>query len=139
MSWRLYAHLSAVGVPKPQPRVKAYARAGHAGVYTPATAKSWKDIVILEAAPIAGRYVEGPIALKIGFTLPRPKAHKKETHVTTKPDIDNLLKSTMDALTDCAVWRDDAQIAEVHVSKVYQSGTVAPGAVIEIYKFIKEE
>jgi len=88
---------------------------------------------MLEAAPIAGRQVEGPIALKIGFILPRPKAHKKENFVTVKPDLDNLLKSTIDALTDRGVWRDDAQVAEIHTTKQYETANVAPGATISIY------
>jgi crossover junction endodeoxyribonuclease RusA len=141
MSWQLCAVLSVSGIPKPQPRPKATIRGRHAGVYTPRTAQGWKEIIIQRATEVslAGGQIEGVIALKIAFVLPRPKAHKKETYVTTKPDIDNLLKSTMDALTDCAVWRDDSQLAEVHMSKVYQSELVGPGAVIEIYKGTKKE
>lgn len=137
MSWVLYAPLRPIGTPKPQPRVKAFSRGGHAGVYTPTTAQGWKEIVMQEAASLAGQQIEGPIALGISFILPRPKAHKKETFVATKPDLDNLLKATMDALTDRVVWRDDAQIAEVHVSKAYESTDALPGAVIEIYRFAK--
>jgi len=135
MSWELYARIAATGLPKPQPRVKAFSRGGHAGVYTPPKAKGWKDIIMFNAAALAGRQIEGPIALKVGFTLPRPKAHKKENFVITKPDLDNLLKSTMDALTDLAVWHDDAQIAEVHTSKKYERQESAPGATIEIYSW----
>jgi crossover junction endodeoxyribonuclease RusA len=133
MSWTLYARLSPVGIPKPQPRPKATIRGAHAGVYTPATAKSWKELIAFEAASLAGRQVEGPIALRVHFTLPRPKARKKETYVTTRPDLDNLLKSTMDALTDRAVWRDDSQIAEISSRKTYETAETVPGAVIEIF------
>jgi len=133
MSWVLYARLAPVGIPKPQPRVKATIRGNHAGVYTPPTAKSWKELIAFEAAPLAGRQVEGPIALRVHFTLPRPKARKKENYVTTKPDLDNLLKATQDALTDRAVWRDDSQIAEISSRKTYETKDAAPGAVIEIF------
>lgn len=138
MSWDLYAALRPIGTPKPQPRVKAFSRGGHAGVYTPTTAQGWKEIVMIEAAHLAGLQIEGPIALEISFILPRPKAHKKETLVVTKPDLDNLLKSTMDALTDLAVWRDDAQVAEIVTAKRYESKDIVPGAVIEIYTWEKE-
>ena len=133
MSWVLYARLNPVGIPKPQPRAKATIRGAHAGVYTPKTARGWKEIIMLEAAALAGRQVEGPIALRVHFTLPRPKSRKKESLVITKPDIDNLLKSTMDALTDRAVWRDDAQIAEISSRKTYETAEAVPGAVIEIF------
>lgn len=133
MSWTLYARLSPVGIPKPQPRPKATIRGAHAGVYTPPTAKGWKEIIAIEAAPLAGRQIEGPIALRVHFTLPRPKARKKENHVITKPDLDNLLKSTMDALTDRAVWRDDTQISEISTKKTYETSDTVPGAVIEIF------
>ncbi len=133
MSWSLYARLCPVGIPKPQPRPKATIRGAHAGVYTPKTAQSWKEIIALEAAPLAGRQVEGPIAIRALFTLPRPKARRKEHLVVTKPDLDNLLKSTMDALTDRAVWRDDSQIAEISSRKTYETAETVPGAVIEIF------
>lgn len=133
MSWTLYARLSPVGIPKPQPRPKATIRGAHAGVYTPPKAQGWKEIIALEAAHLAGRQVEGPIALRVNFTLPRPKARRKEHLVVTKPDLDNLLKSTMDALTDRAVWRDDSQIAEISSRKTYETAETVPGAVIEIF------
>lgn len=133
MSWAFYARLRVIGVPKAQPRVKATKRGNHAGVYTPATAKSWKELISFESAPLAGRQIEGPIALRIHFALRRPKIRKKDIYVTTKPDIDNLLKSTMDALTDRAVWRDDALIAEISVKKTYETINAVPGAVIEIF------
>ena len=41
-------------------------------------------------------------------------------HHAVKPDLDNLVKSVLDALNDVA-WHDDAQIVELHVSKHYVS------------------
>jgi len=49
-----------------------------------------------------------------------------------KPDIDNLLKSTMDALSQAGVWRDDAQVVAVVASKRYESANQAIGAVIRL-------
>lgn len=89
---------------------------------------------MIQAAPHAGRQVDGPLSLRITFSLPRPKARRKECYVITKPDLDNLIKSTMDALTDAAVWRDDSQVAEILARKVYTEGNHGPGAIIEIYR-----
>lgn len=130
----LYATLKVVGLPKPQPRVKAFRRGNHAGVYTPPTAKGWKECIMIEAAPFAGRQIEGPLSVRFSFILPCPKAHKKETYVITKPDLDNLVKSSLDALTDRAVWRDDSQVAEILARKVYAEGEQSPGAIIEIFR-----
>ena len=137
MSWNLYARLRPVGTPKAQPRVKAFSRGNHAGVYTPETAKSWKQLVMIEAAPYAGRQIDGPVRIDIVFFLPRPKAHRKEVFVVTKPDIDNLVKSTTDALTDCAVWRDDSQIVRLETGKFYACDEKEVGAEIKIYSWVK--
>ena len=38
---------------------------------------------------------------------------------TVRPDADKLARSLLDAISDAGVWRDDAQVAELHVRKVY--------------------
>jgi Holliday junction resolvase RusA-like endonuclease len=57
--------------------------------------------------------------------MPRPKSMKKTaatTPHTKKPDIDNLLKAVMDALTDIKIWRDDSFVCLTHSSKWYAGG-----------------
>lgn len=132
MSWDDYAMIPVVGIAKAQPRVKATKFGNHARVYTPPTAKGWKELVMLSAAPFAGRLVDLPFRVTIQFRLPRPKSHKKGVLVTTKPDLDNLIKSTTDALTDCGVWRDDSLISSMAANKIYAGGTMAPGATITL-------
>lgn len=132
MSWNHYATILVVGLVKAQPRVKATNYGVHARVYTPPTAKGWKELVMLSATPFAGRLVDLPFRVTIQFRLPRPKAHKNDVLVTTKPDLDNLYKSTTDALTDCGVWRDDSLISSMAANKIYAGGTMAPGATITL-------
>ena len=43
------------GKPAPQPRVRAYRRGDHAGVYTPSTADAWKEQVMLAAGLYRGQ------------------------------------------------------------------------------------
>ena len=118
------------GVPKAQPRVKAFVRGGHAGVYTPDSAESWKQAVRQEAVANAPESViAAPIRVHLEFFLKRPKAHfgrdgyPKPNHPNAhakKPDLDNLIKAVTDAITDTQrVWIDDSQVYEITARKIY--------------------
>ena len=119
------------GTPKAQPRVKAYRRGSHVGVYTPNTADEWKAQVIIAASAYRQRF-DVPVILEAEFYLPRPKNRKADMYCQAKPDIDNLLKSTMDALSQAGVWRDDAQVVAVVASKRYEQANHTVGAVIRL-------
>lgn len=124
------------GVPKAQPRVKACRRGNHAGVYDPGTADAWKKLV--GAGALAhwnrARFL-GPLRLVLLFGMQRPKAHynrhgdvrptSPKWH-TSKPDVDNLAKAVMDALTQLGVWEDDSQVVRLDVGKVYAT---RPGCI----------
>ena len=123
------------GVPKAQPRVKAFVRGGHAGVYTPDSAESWKQAVRQEAVANAPEsLMTGPIRVELDFFLPRPKAHldkhgvpkaKSPVWHCKKPDLDNLIKAVTDAITDTQrVWLDDSQIYEITATKTYAMNAV---------------
>jgi len=118
--------------PAPQPRVRAYRWGARVGVYTPDTAAEWKSQVILAALAHRGKFAVGALQLEVEFYLPRPQAHKHDDYVAVKPDLDNLLKSTMDALTNAGVWHDDAQVAAVVMSKRYEQANHTVGAVIRL-------
>jgi len=118
------------GTPKAQPRVKAFVRGGHAGVYTPDSAESWKQAVRQQAVANAPESVVAhPVRVSMGFFLPRPKAHhKRDGSVKAnspvwhckKPDLDNLIKAVIDAITDTQrVWLDDSQICQISATKSY--------------------
>lgn len=120
------------GEPKAQPRAKAARIGGFIRIYTPNTAKVWKEAVAAAARKALGKRwakLEGPLSLNLAFSMPRPQAHYLKaglrpdapTHHTKKPDVDNLAKAVMDALTDCGVWVDDDQIASLSVTKFYVS------------------
>lgn len=76
----------------------------------------------------------GPIKLGVTFYLPAPKSHAGQDGVHGgKPDLDNLIKSTMDALTTAKAWEDDRQVAVIMASKEY-AGPRGPGAIIRIWR-----
>ena len=116
------------GIPKPQPRPRAFARNGMARVYDPGTAEGWKSAIAVAAKEVLpDKPLAGPIGLRIVFLLPRPKAHYRANgslrdqcrHVChgQKPDLDNLAKAVMDCLSTLRMWNDDAQVARLDIMK----------------------
>ena len=73
----------------------------------------------------------GPVGAYLTFFKARPKAHyytgknaevlreDAPFYVTTKPDVDKLTRAIFDALTDAQVFRDDSQVAELHVRHLF--------------------
>ena len=121
-------NFTADGLPKGQPRARAFAFGGKARMYDPGTAENWKSCVALAAKPVLpATPLDGPLTLSLAFRFPRPKSHftKKglrltaPVYVTAKPDLDNAAKAIMDALTQLGAWKDDAQVATLNVLKVY--------------------
>ena len=74
--------------------------------------------------------LEGAISVSMTFGMPRPKAHYRTgrySHLlkenapklhTSKPDIDNMVKFYLDAMTG-SFWKDDAYVCTVEASKAY--------------------
>lgn len=68
-----------------------------------------------------------PVRVFIVAAFPIPKSYTKKVHEqclthdlwpVKKPDIDNIVKAVLDALND-AVFFDDCQVIELHVTKTY--------------------
>jgi Holliday junction resolvase RusA-like endonuclease len=127
------------GTPKGQPRVKAYNRGGHAGVYTPDTANGWKEAVRIAAIPHRPEQpIDCPVTMELDVYFPRPKRLDGKKHPdgkiahTAKPDSDNVAKAIMDVLTDSGFVRDDAVIYRLNVRKFYAARGAFPGAFIRL-------
>lgn len=107
-----------VPIPKARPRMT---RSGHTytpdktAIYEKLLASSWQNGII------TGKY----LAVSIRFGMPIPQSWSKgkrtmavgKTH-TSKPDIDNLIKSVLDGLNGIA-FEDDARIAAITAEKIY--------------------
>ena len=97
-----------------------------------AAAEAWRDR--------AGRApIDGPIVVRMTFTLPKPKSAPKtrRTYPMRTPDLSKLARSTEDALTDAGIWSDDARvIGYSKLWKTYPNEDVdaldTPGVVIEV-------
>lgn len=126
------------GEPKGQPRPRAFAFHGRARVYDPGTAEAWKSLIAFVARPhIPMEPLTGPVAVELHFHMPRPKAHSGRHGIkpnapkehTGKPDADNLAKAVLDAMTTIGFWRDDSQVSDLKVRKIY---SLTPGAVVTV-------
>lgn len=65
----------------------------------------------------------GPVGIEAVFALPKPKSRIRKTRNAFplpqwKPDLDNLVKAMLDALTGI-LWVDDNQIVYSRAAKVW--------------------
>ena len=141
---RVHLHtFRANGMPKGQPRPRAFSRGGRAAVYDPGTAEGWKGDVARACASLEGEGMHVPLAVTLTFYMPRPRGHYRTNGQLKpaspvflhdhKPDADNLAKAVLDALTNIRAWLDDDQVCELVIRKYWeQPGTHAPGCMIRI-------
>lgn len=73
--------------------------------------------------------IEGPAAVSLEFSVPKPKSAPKKRDVLPhkRPDLDKLVRAALDAMSGVA-FRDDAQIVDITATKRY--GT--PGVYVRI-------
>lgn len=126
------------GEPKGQPRPRAFARNGMVRVYDPATAEGWKnqiaiafrqEVLRLGLKTDGDALFNGPVKLQATFVFQSPKSHFNAKGVlkqcwrsswkVSKPDLDNIEKALMDALTTCRAWDDDSQVCAKQTRKVW--------------------
>ena len=140
--------LKVEGIPKPQPRPRAFARKMGDGkysarIYDAGTAEAWKSRIAVEAIKHRPeQLIDGPIRVELFFFMPRPKSHHKAgkpdrplkdsapMHPIGKPDCDNLAKAVLDCITQLGCfWRDDSQVVHLTITKEYSQ---LPGLVVFI-------
>ena len=122
----------AYGAPVPQGS-KRFLGNGRMVEASQARLRPWRLTVTTaaEQANPAREPVTGPVAVRLWFTFPRPKAHygrrdgqpylrgDAPSHHVARPDIDKVTRAVLDALTDAAWWADDSQVAVLEVAKRY--------------------
>lgn len=136
------------GMPKAQPRPRAFAKAitgpdgaakFKARVFEAGTAEAWKGDVIRCAEPFKPSVpLDGVLQVDIDLFLPRPgklmssKFPDGVLFAPVKPDRDNADKAILDALKIDGWFRDDCIVCLGAVRKFYHSKSGIPGAVIRI-------
>ncbi len=137
--------INAVGTPQPQGSKRGFVRGGRAVVVDdnkPAL-RTWRGDVIDAALGVGQTMLAGPVEITITFALRRPNGHygtgrnagtvrgSAPSHPAVKPDLDKLTRSTLDALREAGIYRDDAQVVTITAAKRYADGR-PPGAHITI-------
>jgi Holliday junction resolvase RusA-like endonuclease len=74
--------------------------------------------------------ITGPVTMELYFYMQRPKSLAKSIkHHVKRPDADNLAKAVIDALSGIVI-KDDSQITELLVQKMYAEDKI--GVEIQI-------
>jgi Holliday junction resolvase RusA-like endonuclease len=138
---------SIIGTPAPQ---GSKTKNRYGAVYeSSAKVKPWRQDVRaagLDAMHAAGdlRFPTGPVIVGIRFRLARPKGHygtgrnagqlrpSAPKVPDVKPDIDKLVRSTLDGMGEAGVWRDDCQVVGLWVVKEYATDTLPVGATVSV-------
>ena len=123
------------GFPAPQGSKNAYRRGNKVVlVESSKKVKPWRAAVA-QAATIAylrTEPIDGPVAVEIDFHLPRPKSlPKRVIWMVKKPDLDKLIRSTLDALSGIA-YIDDNRVTRIVADKHYAASPEDAGAHITI-------
>lgn len=113
-AWAFYA----LGQPAPQGSKRHVGR----GVMVESSKQvaPWREAV-KAAGYGAGPCLDGPLVVRMIFTLPRPASAKKTERAPYRtPDLSKLARATEDAITDIGLWADDARVAEyARLAKVW--------------------
>lgn len=119
------------GNPVGKQRARYAKRGNFVQTYTPEKTRTYESL-IKDAAIVAmgaSEPLETPVSLYLYIRVPIPtSATKKRLEAISKgdekpikkPDASNVLKSVEDAMNG-VVYKDDSQIVNIHVTKVYSS------------------
>ena len=89
-----------------------------------------KEAIHFDATPI-----DSPVRIEGEFVMRRPKRMRKgdiDIPHCNKPDLDNLIKSTQDAIVDAGILRDDCIVFSAVFTKRYANPEEAPHARIRL-------
>ena len=106
--------------PKPSVRPRITTMRGFGRVYYPAEYNEYKQTLALHCQSLPLCRTLAPVEMIINFTMPRPKTPSIEKRGYMKPDLDNVIKPVMDAITQSErVWYDDCQVVSINATKKF--------------------
>ena len=130
--------------PRPKGRPRFASFGGHVHAYTPKNTVQFETVIKEHYIRDTHSFKydkDQPICVSLIFGMKIPMSTPKSRRIamndgiirhTKKPDLDNLIKSVLDALNTVA-WEDDAQIVRITAQKAYSS---EPYVMIRIYESV---
>ena len=117
-------HVVVLDEPVASARPRVVTRGGHAHAYMPSKTvrAQWRiREALTTAAGVDWCPLTEPVRLTVTAFVRMPASIPKRSRLTAlpsrRPDLDNLVKTVMDGAS--ILWRDDAQVVELHASKRY--------------------
>ena len=112
-------------------RARYVKRGNFVQAYTPEKTRTYETLIKDAAIEAMGASepLETPVTLYLYIRVPIPKSHSKKKveaclngldQPIKKPDASNILKSVEDGMNGI-VYKDDSQIINLHVTKVYST------------------
>jgi len=112
-------------------RARYVKRGNFVQTYTPEKTRTYETLIRDSAIEAMGasEALQTPVSLYLYIRVPIPASATKkrlqaiasgEEKPTKKPDASNILKSVEDAMNS-VVYKDDSQIVNIHITKVYSS------------------
>lgn len=135
--------IRVLGVPWPQGSKSAVVVNGQARLLEGSSKtgrakhKAWRQSVAAEAQDHALEHgpvdENAPLEVDIVFVMPKPKSKpKKAIWCQVKPDLDKLIRSTLDGLADGGLVAHDSRVVKVTAEKRYVVPGEGTGALIAI-------
>jgi Holliday junction resolvase RusA-like endonuclease len=81
---------------------------------------------------IAGGLFAGPVGVNVTFYL--SPGQLTLGRIDGPPDLDKLMRSTWDALTEARVWADDGQVVHIEEARKVSADGFTSGAVITVWR-----
>jgi len=145
--------IDVLGTPAPQGSKKGFynPKLGRVQIVEDAKQKTrtWRQDVLtaaVDAQPDDWQAIDGPVWVEVCFYFKRPAAHfgtgrnagalkdSAPSHPAVKPDIDKVLRATLDGLANAGCYVNDSRVVSVTVEKRYvDQQRRLEGAHIELY------
>ena len=108
IGWSFYA----CGLPAPQGSKRGYYNGGRIQmVESSKYVAPWRNTVM--TAGIGLPTLDGPLVVRMVFTLPRPQSARKKDRMPWRlPDLSKLARAVEDAITEVRGWTDDARVVD---------------------------
>lgn len=126
------------GRPAPQGSKRAFVRGGRPVLVESAgpSVATWRqDVIVASRAAIdecGWEIPHGAVHVSLGFHLERPKSRQFALWHPTRPDLDKLVRATLDALTIAKILEDDSRVAMLTASKIYARADLPTGVHVHV-------